>query len=326
MEPVMKKTYLAMCFNLATSMIDALGEEQGANSVWLPMIPAGEVKGRDGRMWMNTEPDAIVAAFDAKLPFDIEHSTEILAPQGKEAEAVGWILALENRAGEIWAQVEWNYVGRYKITDKYYLYYSPAFHFNDQGVITAMSSAGLTNKPNFYVPALNRQEDDAMKLPKLIVDALGLAEDATPEQAVVAINSLNQEKEVALNRASMPDLNKFVPIETHTVALNRATTAETALQQIEDQKMEALVQAAIDDGKIAPANKDMFVAMCRSQGAEQFTAFVSTAPAIATNAQKKTTTTAQGEGELTADEVALCRAMNVSHESWIASRKHKPNY
>ncbi|MEZ8174756.1 phage protease [Vibrio sp. 1F292] len=316
----MKKTYLAMCFNLSNSMIDGLGEEQGTNSVWLPMIPAGEVKGRDGRMWMNTEPDAIVAAFDAKLPFDIEHATEIRGPEGKDADAAGWILALENREGEIWAQVEWNYIGRYKITDKLYLYYSPAFNYDQQGVITAMSSAGLTNKPNFYVPALNRQEETDMPLSQLIAAALGLAADATEEQGVTAINSLKSEKDIALNRAATPDLTKFIPIETHTVALNRATTAEAQLKEINDKKVDGLVQAAIDEGKIAPANKEMFVGMCRAEGGiEQFEAFVKSAPSIATNSQIKKPKV-EGGSQLDKDELAMCRKMNLTEEEFLASK------
>ena len=318
----MKKTYLAMCFNLSKSVIDALGEEEGANTVWLPMIPAGEAKGRDGRMWSNTNPDAIVEAFNVKLPFDIEHSTELLGPQGKEADACGWIVALENREGEIWAQVEWNYLGRYKITDKLYLYYSPAFSYDQQGVITSMSSAGLTNKPNFYVPALNRQEEQNMKLPQLIAAALGLAADATEEQGVIAINSLKSENEIALNRANTPDLNKFIPIETHNVALNRANTAEGQLKEIEDQKVDGLVQTAIDEGKIAPANKDMFISMCRAEGGvEQFKAFVKTAPAIATNSQVKVPKDESGNAQLEDHEIAMCRKTGMSEEVFLKTKQ-----
>ncbi|PMM04859.1 peptidase [Vibrio kanaloae] len=317
----MKKTHLAVCFNLSQTVIDGLGTEQDTNTVWIPMIPKVEAKGRDGRMWLNSNPDAIVSAFNAKLPFDVEHATEIKAPKGEDAGACGWILALENRDGEIWAQVEWNYQGRWLIEDKRYLYYSPAFHYDAEGIITAMSSAGLTNKPNFYVPALNRQEETDMKLPQLIAAALGLAADATEEQGVTAINSLKSEKDIALNRAATPDLTKFIPIETHTVALNRATTAEAQLKEIDDKKVDGLVQAAIDDGKIAPANKEMFVSMCRAEGGiEQFEAFVETAPSIATNSQHKTPKEKQGNAKLEEHELAMCRKMGVTEDEFLAAK------
>ncbi|HHY0486360.1 TPA: phage protease [Vibrio parahaemolyticus] len=316
------KDFLAVCFNLSKSVIDGLGEEQGANAVWLPMIPAGEVVGRDGRTWKNSNPDGIVAAFDAQLPFDIEHATEILAQEGKEADASGWILAVENRDGEIWVQVEWTYLGRYKITDKLYKYYSPAFNYNKEGVITSLSSAGLTNKPNFYVPALNRQEEDPMKLSKLICDALCLSEDATEQDALTAINTLQSEKEVALNRAKTPDLNLFVPIGTHEVALNRAKNAEDALAAINEKEVEALVQAAIDDGKVAPADKEMYVGLCSSEkGREQFEKFVEGAPQIATNREVKVPPKEE-EPKLEEHELAFCRKMGVTEEEFLASKQN----
>ncbi|QUF67773.1 phage protease [Vibrio fluvialis] len=318
----MSKSYLATCFNLSKTTVDALGEEQGANAVWLPMIPAGDVIGRDGRSWKNSNPDAVVAAFDAKLPFDIEHSTEIRGPEGKDADAAGWILALENRNGEIWAQVEWTYIGRYKITDKLYSYYSPAFTYNEEGVITAMSSAGLTNKPNFYVPALNRQEENEMKLPQLILAALGLTEAATEQDAVTAINTLKSEKDVALNRASNIDLNVAVPKETYQLALNRAETAEAALKAIQESEIDALVDDAIKAGKVAPANKEMFIGMCRAEGGiEQFNKFVETAPAIATNSKVTTTQTSVQADALDPEEIALCRKMGVTQEEYLKSKQ-----
>lgn len=318
----MKKTYLAVCFNLSQTVIDGLGNEQETNTVWIPMIPAGEAKGRDGRTWMNSNPDGIVDAFNAKLPFDVEHATEIKAPEGEEAGAYGWILALENRDGEIWAEVEWNYQGRWLIEDKRYLYYSPAFHYDSDGVITAMSSAGLTNKPNFYVPALNREEDEIMKLPKLIREALGLGEDATEQDALVAINSVKAERDVALNRKQQPDLNKYVPKETYEIALNRATKAEGELADIANQEIDALVQSAVDEGKVAPANKEMYIGLCRTEGGiEQFKQFVATAPAIATNTQKQPPKDKDGNVKLEEHEVATCRKMGISQEDYLKQKE-----
>lgn len=317
----MPKSYLAKCFNLSKTTIDGLGEEQGQNTIWLPMIPAGDVIGRDGRSWKNSEPDAVVAAFDAKLPFDIEHATEIRGPEGKEADAAGWILSLENREGVIWAEVEWTYIGRYKINDKLYSYYSPAFTYNEDGVITSMSSAGLTNKPNFYVPALNREEDNPMKLPKLILDALALGEDATEQEALTAINTLKSEKEVALNRANSPDLNHFVPKATYETALNRATQAEEQLAKISEQEIDALVQGAIDESKVAPADKDMYVDLCASEkGRAQFKKFIEGAPKIATNRQVETPNKPEGQ-KLEEHEVALCHKMGVTEEEFLAAKQ-----
>lgn len=316
----------ALCFQMPQFV---QGAETDSDIQWLPMIPAGTAEGRDGRKWFNNNPDAIVAAFETKLPFDVEHSTEIKGPKGEDADAYGWIVQLENRNGEIWAGVEWNDNGVYKIKDKRYGFYSPAFSYDDKLNITAMSSAGLTNKPNFRVPALNRsetQEDTTMPLPKVLADALALPETATEQDAVTAIGALKSAEQVALNRVSQPDLTKFVPKETYEVALNRATSAESAIKAVQDKETEGLVDAAIAAGKVAPANKEMYVALCRTEGGrEQFERFAETAPKIVDAKPKKTPVQQQSE-ELTKDEIALCRQMGVSEESWKANRHHKATY
>jgi len=310
------KALTALCFNMTALAPDT-------NGIWLPMVPAGRFTGTDGRSWVNDNPDAVVANFVKKRPFDIEHSTHIKGPKGEPAPAYGWITKLENRAGEVWGFTEWNSEGIEMIEQKKYAFYSPAFAFDETTLqVLALASSGLTNDPNLNVPALNRKEDNPMKLPQLLAAALGIAEDATVEQAVVAINTIKQDKEIALNRASTPDLNKFIPIETHTVALNRATTAESKLKDIDDQKITALVQTAIDEGKIAPANKDMFIGMCRSEGGvDQFTAFVKTAPAIATNTQKKTPKVEGQESQLEDHEIAMCRKTGMTQESFLKAKQ-----
>ncbi|WP_240222865.1 phage protease [Rheinheimera hassiensis] len=309
------KTITALCFNMMPMEADATG-------IWLPMVPAGNFMGLDGRSWMNNNPEAVVARFVKKRPFDMEHSTHIKAPKGEPAPAYGWITKVENREGEIWAFVEWNVEGAEVLEKKKYAFYSPSFSYDPTGQVLALVSAALTNDPNLNVPALNRKEDNPMKLPPLIVAALGIAAEATEEQAVVAINALKQDKDIALNRANQPDLNKFVPIETHTVALNRANTAETALKAIADKEIDALVQTAITEGKVAPANKDMFVSMCRAEGGiEQFKKFVGTAPAIATNSQTKQPVDTNGKPVLEEHEIAMCRKMHVTQEEYIAAKQ-----
>lgn len=286
------------------------------------MIPAGNVEGRDGRTWVNSDPDAIVAAFNVKLPFDIEHATELKGPEGEEADAAGWIHALENRNGEVWAHVEWNELGRSKIDSKRYLFYSPAFGRDDQGVITYLSSAGLTNKPNFYVPALNREEPQDMKLPVAICTALALAETATEQDAVTAINALKEDKQVALNRAENVDLSKYVPMDTHQTALNRAQTAEAKLQEAANQAIDELVDGAIEQGKVAPADKEMYVSLCRTEnGVSQFEKFIAAAPAIVDTSAKTHTKDTSGDVSLESHEIEMCRNMGISKEDYLKAKK-----
>ncbi len=308
---------LALCFELPD-----LSDASQSLPEWLLMIPAGTFTGRDGRSWVNNNPAAVVSASFRypKLPFDMEHATEIKGPKGEEAPAYAWIDALRvNDDGSIDAHIEWTADGEAIVRGKKYRYYSPAFFNTADAQVTRLSSAGLTNKPNLYLPALN-SENHEMTVPVQIVTVLGLAATASVDDAVSAIQQIKARETVALNRAENPDLSKFIPVETHQLALNRAETAEGKLKALDNQAAESLVDAAIADGKVAPANRDMYLATCRSEaGREQFASFVKTAPVLV-NADPTKPKDTQGNTALTDTELSMCRSMGISQEEFLAIR------
>ena len=324
----MKTSYLAINFSLTGD--NGLPDK-------LELIPAGEFSGLDGRSWSNTFPDTVIArtrAVGRDIPIDIEHATELKAPKGESAPAQGWIRLddLEVLDGAIWGTVEWNNSGRALLGDKAYRYYSPAFLFDDQGEVRSIKSVGLTNTQNLsQLPALNHESTnqpqggaDDMSLPAAIRQALGLREDANEADAVQAIGTLKTEHQVALNRAENPDLQKFVPAETHELALNRADTAEKALTEYRTREMEAEVDAAIEARKIAPANKEQYLAMCRQEGGlENFREIVRKSPEIISNdggKGGKKPEADQEQSKLTADELAICRDLGISETEYLAAK------
>ncbi|MEZ5571182.1 MAG: phage protease [Halioglobus sp.] len=299
---------------------------------WIELVPAGEFQGRDGRRFVNDRPDQVVAAFTANratLPFDIEHSSEHKAAKGDPAPAQGWIEELQVRSGAIWSRVEWNPSGRELIANRQYRYYSPVFYFDQKTQqVLALKSAGLTNQPNLFFAALNRatttQETD-MDFTKIAL-ALGLIAAAGETDILQAINALKDERATALNRAETPDPAKWVPQETHALALNRATTAETSLASLKQAALDADIEVAInsaqDAGKIAPANKDYYTAMCRTEGGlEKFKAFAATAPALISD-QGKDTKRDPGTNAtaLNAEEAQVAKLLGISTADFAAAR------
>ena len=123
------------------------------------LVPAGEVKGRDGRRWVNDNPLSILERFalqGADLPVDIEHSTELRAPKGEPAPAAGWVHRLEVVNGAVWGAINWNDTGRSLVGGKQYRYLSPVILYAPgTGRIAGLSSVALTNRPNLHLPALN---------------------------------------------------------------------------------------------------------------------------------------------------------------------------
>lgn len=312
----------------------ALNVEGDQAPDWVELIPAGvRVEGRDGRSWLNDQPDAVIAATADRLPLPIdwEHATEVRAPKGEEAPAAAWIEEVEARdGGAIWGRASWTPRGRDQVVNREYRFLSPGFDFDrTTGRIVRLVHAGLTNTPNFVLTALNREErhditrekETPLDLATRLREALGLAADATDDAIVAAVNTAR-----AVNR---PDLTQFAPRADLETALNRATSAETArdalLQEKTDAQIEAAISGALDAGKIVPASADHYRALCRTEGGlEQFTTLAKTLPVIAGAAEsraKAKVETEAGGSQLTDAERAVCRAMGQSEADFLAAKK-----
>ncbi|MHB1059813.1 MAG: phage protease [Rhodanobacter sp.] len=266
----------------------------GANVPDLIMLlPAGpEIRGRDGRVWRLDDAQAIIEAFHADskdLPVDIEHATELKAPKGDSAPAVGWIKDLEVRNGSVWGRVEWTNDGGVTVSERQYRYISPVFLYDKlTKQILRLTSAALTNQPNLALQALNREgqtEHEEEQAMKKIYSALGLAENATETEALNAIEKMRGDLATASNRAETPSLDKFVPRADYTLALNRATTAEQAIADLKKAELETAINteiaSALAAGKITPATAEYHKASCRQEGGlERFKEFVKAAPAV----------------------------------------------
>lgn len=74
------------------ALCSAIAIENDQLPEWIELVPAGRFQGRDGRAWNNSDPAAVVAAFEQlaqDLPVDIEHSTEIKAKSGVRLPLAG---------------------------------------------------------------------------------------------------------------------------------------------------------------------------------------------------------------------------------------------
>lgn len=297
---------------------------------WIQIMPAGPVlQGRDGRRWRNPGPEAIIATTRPRmpLPLDIEHATELRGPAGKPAPAAGWIEELDVRDGAIWGRVVLNAMGRGYVADRQYRFVSPAFQAGG-GVAGAIVSVALTNQPNFSLQALNRAgtaEEGSTMSPR-ITQALGLVEGADEDQVVGAIEKLKSDHRVALNRAATPDPARFVPSAEKAVLAGRVADLEAELNRIRGERIEAEISALVDGGinagKIVPATRDHYVALCRAEGGlATVRALLEAMPVIVSGRAAAAGILPKGGESLGADELALCRQLGISGEAFVASRK-----
>lgn len=309
----------------------ALCSEEGTVPDWVQLTPQGpHLPGRDGRTWSLPDPDAVVLAYadravaGMEAPVDFEHATHIKGDKGERADAIGWVKELANRDGALWGRIDWTEAGRAAIASRGYRYLSPGFYFTGpQRVVSRLVSVGLTNLPNFDLPALNRESPEMENDPMdpAVLQALGLNPTATAAEAVLAINSLKSAEQLAMNRAATPDPEKFVPKADHQLALNRISEFEAADKARAEKEAEGAVDAAITAGKIAPASRDYHLATCRAEGGlERFRAFVEAQPVIAAPSGLDKKNPDALPGKLSAEELAVCRQLGIPPEEFAAAR------
>jgi phage I-like protein len=320
------ETIAALCFELPAPGADAAPRT-------ITLIPApdadGVIRGIDGRSWRMKDAAKIVAAFTRPRAITENHAGMLAAPAGGGSPAHGWIETIRADNGAIVGDVAWTPRGTAALQARDYRFLSPEFQFDAKtSEILALVGASLVNDPNFPQLALNREQStEHTPMLTAILRALGLADTASADDAVVAINALKTERQTALNQAQHPDPTKFVPAETHEVALNRATAAEAELKKVKDTQLDADITAAVDQaqaaGKIAPANRDFYLAMCRTEGGlEKFREFAGKAPVMftPTDLDKKPDADKGADG-LTENQLAICRQMGMDPKTYAASLK-----
>ena len=282
------KTLLALNTDLS-----ALPSPDGQAPDWIELIPAGPtVTGRDGRTWLFDElaQQLVLAAFTGRaidMVIDWEHATEVAAPQGTPAPAAGWIDKLEIRNAALWGHVSWTPRAGEQVAAREYRFVSPVFDYDDTyRRILRLVSAGLTNKPNLVLTALNHENPETQKvaIPLALAALLGLDATATDDQAVAAVTQLKATATARNNE--QPPLDKFVPRGDYDLVVSRATNAEQALatRKAEDHKavVDTEIDAALKAGKITPATADYYRATCSEQsGLDRFREFVKAAPSVA---------------------------------------------
>ncbi|MBY6244118.1 phage protease [Methylosinus sp. Sm6] len=312
---------LALCHAVSATAIGeaiALNLEGEALPDWVMVAPAGPVlRGADGRMFKIADPDALVAATMArglKLPIDINHAQFLRAPRGEESPAAGWIEELQARDGAVWGRVDWTESGRAALAARSYRYLSPALLHDDKGAVAAIAGAGLVNRPNFSMPALNAHQENDMD--KELLKKLGLPETASLADVLAALEKM----QTSLNAAQTPALSLYVPRADYDAVLARATGAEAALNAAAEgnrkAKAAALVEQAVKDGKIAPATRDFYIGLCATEaGLAEVTKFVGLQPSVFTPSNIGKTEPAT-QVALNADRRAAALAMGLDEKAF----------
>ncbi|MBB5074115.1 phage I-like protein [Bartonella callosciuri] len=265
---------------------------------WVELLPKGpHVKARDGRQW-HYNSQTILKAFAANkgpLVIDYEHGQHHRARNGLEAPASGWIEELAERDGAIWGRVKWTDMASKKIIAQEYRYLSPEFRHSKKGEILNLAGAGLVNRPALVMTALSREQPSPIitlteKMMDLtaIASALSLAEDAKADEVLATLKAREKER---------VELCAQLTQAREDLALLREEQKNAAI--------ESLLDKAIEEGKILPAVREEYRALCSLEGGmEHFKSLVEKLPALASTSSLEVCALVQ-EPKLAPEEIAL---------------------
>jgi phage I-like protein len=324
---------------LATApAVDATGSAQ--------LLPAGEFAARDGRpgnglKWHIDDAQGARLAADinrvaAQTPIviDYEHQTLNAERNGQAAPAAGWIRSVAWVAGRgLFAAVEWTDKARAHIAANEYRYISPVIAWDKStGRVVGLHNAALVNHPALLgmdsvgaalaarFPS-HSTETHHMERTKLIA-ALKLPATATDADIEAAIAKLNTDLAAKTGEAAAlkteVDAAKTGDKETLQVVKDLQVQIAQLTAARNDEALSALVDGAIAGHKFVPAHRNWLLDVGRKDLAA-LKQLVDTAPAIP-GLQGQTGSKDPGKGAttVTAEELAVCKAMGLTAEQFKA--------
>ena len=351
--------------NAADAPID--GDDTG----WIKVSPFGTFPGKKpGRMQVFTEVEAnaIVAEFNSVrgrlgrlfrgAPIFIGHPDEN-PDLYQDHRRLGKITTLQSRADGLWAEVEWNALGRENQQEGYWVYPSPRWdapagrkEFRPDRLL----SIGLTNTPRIPTsePVTNSldtqhsetqekgQESDQTTNTdtdmdrKLITEKLGLDVTATDEEILAKLASL-MSAEADAAAATQTAVENAAAAKTEKEQIACSLTAETAranalaadLQTTREAHANALLDAAQAAGRITPAHRPAWLPRLTGENREaEANTLATLTPAFNTTAlnpdrNRGEVTDEKARRETIANAVSdLMEKKNISyHEAWNQAKR-----
>ena len=325
----------------------------------IQLLPYGKFRATDGRptdveAWYVTDTngaDVVALANNQRnpLPIDYEHQIIHSLKNGKEAPSAGWMEYFYFTPQGIFADVRWTDKAADYIKNGEYRYISAVFAYDTDGYVRKIFHAALTNTPALggmeeamVAASVNLlQQDNPMdkKLLAALCALFALKADASEADITEKVTALSAakgdspvdvldvyaklaEKEQSVAALSTqvgnPDPAKFVPVD-QVVALQADFNALKT--SVEADKKEALITAALSQGKLAPALKEW----AESLPVEALSAYLEKAPAMAALSGEPQ---AKGDPEqkvaaLSAAEQAAARALGMTEAEFMAEHKEQ---
>jgi phage I-like protein len=324
---------------------------------WIRVLPRGTVELSDHREPFLVDEASLrsmAAEFRSRgvdLVVDYEHQSL----QGERAPAAGWIKDLEARADGLWARVEWTQPARDYLEKKEYRYFSPVLKLDPETRRpVALMHVGLTNLPAIkHLPPLVAKWGGKAHAPKAArptepaAEALAGNMDSEKEKGKMVeqlkrLMGLEPEVEAGAvygraleafrDLASTLDLPEEVSVAQLQGAVKalkagaaRLAETEAALRdfkvRLAGETADRLVEEALKAGKVSPAQRGWALEYCR-RDPEGFQTYAARAPKLVPTGEalQFLREDRQDEKGLLAEELAVCRSLNVSPEAYLKAK------
>lgn len=249
-------------------------------------MPLGNVTTTKGNFFVDEESVKSMKKFFEKRGLDIVVDYEHQSLSDKKALAGGWIKDFYIKENFVVAKVEWTKQAKEEIESKQYRYLSPTL-FLKNGRPVRLHSVALTNTPAIDKMTPLTLNDDIMeelgkeddKMEKL-VQLLGLDENASEDDILKAVEELKKANEnnteISANKetaeilglkedSSVDEINKtLLDLKNNTVSKDEFLKLK---QEMDKKEINEILNKAISDGKIVPAQRESFEKMALSDRA-----------------------------------------------------------
>lgn len=260
---------------------------------WIRIVPTGEFPEHRNGAHVVTEEHIKQMAENFRnsgtdLLFDIDHASLF-----GNTKAAAWSTKVDARSDGLYIKYpEFTPHAEEAIENREYRYFSPVYKLDEKGkqgelIGAVIDSVAITNRPymdneidHIGNTAVSSPESDEssqqsksndMKLNKESLEKLGLSEDATEEEIneAIANSDINPEKDeseeqeepkINTDQGEKSDYVKSLEAKVNSL-IERLDEKE---EKEQENRAEALINSAIDNGKINPADKDAWLTAAKA--------------------------------------------------------------
>jgi phage I-like protein len=323
----------------------ALADDSGAPLTEFRLFRAGQNATSKGVFLFDAQAAAdTVAAFADQgndLPLDYDHAMADPFSGPRDRVAAGWF-KLDVRNGELWAvDVRYTPQAAKALADREWRYTSPYFLTSGEAPnrrITRVINAALTNLPatkNLTPIAASMTDEpataDALETPpmKTLLVALGLGADASEAEALSALQKHEGERQRLFALTGKSTLGEAeAQVIAWKIGAENGAKAEEALSAFKKTQVDAeangLIDAAVKDGKLPPADKATVLSQYQAHGIDVLKFALSLLKPVVNTTQSPAPLVPVGEGSaatLSAEDKSIARMLGLTEAQALANKK-----